>query len=331
MSGTSADIETLLPCPFCRAAQDIDQDICDTGVFWVRCSECCAESNAGDTREEAAEKWNTRAQPAGLAQGSGARDLPLIWKGWANALRLMDSKRSEPDPAAQAQADAYDQCATELREALGGRTPAATAQGSPWPFQNALEKTLRVMKSAHANGGGRLMSIWEDDIQAVEEALAALTANRTPAETVEPAAWHCPACEATVVVDDSATVEPDKAVIEQMRADLARYATANTNLRNDLVQRGMAHESELAQLRDQVECLRGALGDLYKECAAHNDFRPDSKCMREARQAYIRNAPANSSTVPPASPLPSCGRAGGNCECTSIEECPRAFAQLNQE
>lgn len=26
-----------------------------------------------------------------------------------------------------------------------------------------------------------------------------------------------------------------------------------------------------------------------------------------------------------------CGRAGGNCQCTSIEECPRAFAQLNQE
>lgn len=83
--------------------------------------------------------------------------------------------------------------------------------------------------------------------------LERFAASRTPAETVEPAAWHCPACEATVVVDDSATVEPDKAVIEQMRADLARYATANTNLRNDLVQRGMAHESELAQLRDQVE------------------------------------------------------------------------------
>lgn len=28
---------------------------------------------------------------------------------------------------------------------------------------------------------------------------------------------------------------------------------------------------------------------------------------------------------------PPCGRAGGNCECTSIDECPRAFAQANQE
>ena len=28
---------------------------------------------------------------------------------------------------------------------------------------------------------------------------------------------------------------------------------------------------------------------------------------------------------------PSCGRAGGNCQCTSIDECPRAFAQANQE
>ena len=28
---------------------------------------------------------------------------------------------------------------------------------------------------------------------------------------------------------------------------------------------------------------------------------------------------------------PSCGRAGGKCECTSIDECARAFAQANQE
>lgn len=28
---------------------------------------------------------------------------------------------------------------------------------------------------------------------------------------------------------------------------------------------------------------------------------------------------------------PSCGRAGGNCQCTSVDECPRAFAQANQE
>lgn len=34
---------------------------------------------------------------------------------------------------------------------------------------------------------------------------------------------------------------------------------------------------------------------------------------------------------PVSSPIQHCGRAGGNCQCTSIEECPRAFAQQNQE
>ncbi len=57
---TLPETETLLPCPFCGATQDIDQDVADTGVFWVRCSECCAESAAADTREEAALRWNTR-------------------------------------------------------------------------------------------------------------------------------------------------------------------------------------------------------------------------------------------------------------------------------
>jgi hypothetical protein len=37
-----------------------------------------------------------------------------------------------------------------------------------------LEKTLRVMRSAYAHRGNRLMSIWDHDIQRVEAAVKAL-------------------------------------------------------------------------------------------------------------------------------------------------------------
>lgn len=43
------------------------------------------------------------------------------------------------------------------------------------PFLGALSTTLTTMKTAHGKGGDRLMSVWEDDIQAVEAALSALS------------------------------------------------------------------------------------------------------------------------------------------------------------
>lgn len=36
-------------------------------------------------------------------------------------------------------------------------------------------------------------------------------------------------------------------------------------------------------------------------------------------------------TIPSTDRAPQCARAGGSCGCTSVDECPRAFAQANQE
>jgi hypothetical protein len=43
------------------------------------------------------------------------------------------------------------------------------------PFLESLRKTAKVMKKAHDAGGDRSMSIWQEDLQAVEEAIAALS------------------------------------------------------------------------------------------------------------------------------------------------------------
>jgi GMP synthase PP-ATPase subunit len=50
------------------------------------------------------------------------------------------------------------------------------AQGATEPpFLESLRKTAKVMKKAHDAGGYRWMSIWQEDLQAVEEAIAALS------------------------------------------------------------------------------------------------------------------------------------------------------------
>lgn len=50
------------------------------------------------------------------------KDLPLFWRGRAQALRLLD-KRSSNEPA-RIEADTYEECAKELSEALA-RWPLA--------------------------------------------------------------------------------------------------------------------------------------------------------------------------------------------------------------
>jgi hypothetical protein len=58
---------------------------------------------------------------------------------------------------------------------------AAQARQEP-PFMAALLTTLNVMKSAHNRGSDRLMSIWEEDVRAVEAAVEALALPSTDHE-----------------------------------------------------------------------------------------------------------------------------------------------------
>lgn len=52
-------IADLLPCPFCGGTADFSE----TNVWWVRCNECNAETEADMSPEAAAEIWNKRTPP----------------------------------------------------------------------------------------------------------------------------------------------------------------------------------------------------------------------------------------------------------------------------
>jgi len=54
---TEAEIETLLPCPFCGCSVPT---IANTGACWVVCQSCEAEGPPEDTEEAAADAWNAR-------------------------------------------------------------------------------------------------------------------------------------------------------------------------------------------------------------------------------------------------------------------------------
>lgn len=55
----------------------------------------------------------------------------------------------------------------------------------PVAFLNCLKKTARIMRVTHDKGGERLMSIWEEDVQAVEEDAKLLEAHPQPAAGAE--------------------------------------------------------------------------------------------------------------------------------------------------
>lgn len=78
-------ITDLNPCPFCGGAADF----CDTGVFWVRCNECGADGQAGDTMEEAVSLWNRRAALAVQTQ-QGVEGL-----GWHKPVQRNSLSRAE--------------------------------------------------------------------------------------------------------------------------------------------------------------------------------------------------------------------------------------------
>lgn len=48
----------LLPCPFCWGGARIIGAV--GTVFWVKCTECGAESRNEITKQQAAERWNRR-------------------------------------------------------------------------------------------------------------------------------------------------------------------------------------------------------------------------------------------------------------------------------
>ena len=50
----------LLPCPFCWGGARIIGAV--GTVFWVKCTECGAETQSEITKQRAAEKWNRRGR-----------------------------------------------------------------------------------------------------------------------------------------------------------------------------------------------------------------------------------------------------------------------------
>lgn len=53
----------LKPCPFCGGTAGTigDSVVEEDPAFWVRCWECGAETSVYNTKEEAIEAWNRRA------------------------------------------------------------------------------------------------------------------------------------------------------------------------------------------------------------------------------------------------------------------------------
>lgn len=51
-------MKELKKCPFCGG----EAEIAGYKIFWVICKECTAETKGFDTREEAIEAWNRRAE-----------------------------------------------------------------------------------------------------------------------------------------------------------------------------------------------------------------------------------------------------------------------------
>lgn len=70
--------------------------------------------------------WEARSERSYIdnaaAEPDAVRDLPLLWNGRANTLRILNGKRAQIDQATCGEADCYEQCAKELRELLS--TPA---------------------------------------------------------------------------------------------------------------------------------------------------------------------------------------------------------------
>ena len=50
----------LKPCPFC-GSEDVAMLNPEYDLFWCQCNDCIAETNVGDTDDEALDKWNKRA------------------------------------------------------------------------------------------------------------------------------------------------------------------------------------------------------------------------------------------------------------------------------
>lgn len=57
-------------------------------------------------------------------------DLSLFWRGRAQALRLMNAQRSEPDAVTAAIVATFEECASELRDALAA-VPADQVIANP--------------------------------------------------------------------------------------------------------------------------------------------------------------------------------------------------------
>lgn len=129
--------------------------------------------------------------------------------------------------------------------------------------------------------------------EAAETAQRLRAAPRTPAEGVEPTAWHCPACEAAVVVDD-----PTPAAIERLapftpgqKGAPVAWDCADDECRKHAYQQMTV---EIAHLRAQVEDMEARLMQAEDGgCAA--DVLGLYRAIR--REVFARRSQSHSSTV----------------------------------
>lgn len=149
----------LLPCPFCNGSAHL----ADTGVHWVICNDCSTEGPVADTEQDAIARWNTRSAIPASAQSA------------VQPFDVMDT--IDPDYAASFEREKCQLCGSSNGHSLScvkiqrDHIDAEPAQRERPAFLNSLKKTAKVMRSAHDKGGDRLMSIWTEDVQGVEEAI----------------------------------------------------------------------------------------------------------------------------------------------------------------
>lgn len=171
----TADIRAALECARQAIEYSIDMGGADPGGVLLQALNRCdaAISPAGDTGREAEPvAWRYKCQDGSVV---------LMLK------RLTDSQKARGYYTGEDGEDEVDGDEAvvgpfhwaEETPLYASPQPDARIGRKAYPFLAALSTTLKTMKSAHDNGGERLMSIWLDDVQAVEAAILSLTASAT--------------------------------------------------------------------------------------------------------------------------------------------------------
>lgn len=92
------------------------------------CQSCFEEDYDEDWKTAPLPPFYAAPQPTARADREALELLYLTWQGWANALRLMEGKREQPDMTTLRQADAYEECSQELCAALATHQPNTSGE-----------------------------------------------------------------------------------------------------------------------------------------------------------------------------------------------------------